>query len=316
MEVRAEDKYGDLRLSLKVLAANGSHRDLSSSRNLLGISAKYWCNTLSPMPCHRHFWVLSPNPRVSHESRGSILSFHQDFQTLQLKLVSRLPSSLFSYQVMSISIRPVTKEDEAALSKICLETSEAGKSGKDVHNYPSLPGEIYALPYVNVPNCVWGFVLVEKPTETSPPSDESVVGYTLGALDSRAFEAATAQTWWPPLKAKYAEGSLVAPQPTETDQRYIKSITNFPPASDAQIAFSPAHLHIDILESHQRKGWGQKLIGVAITHLKAKGLKAVWLGVDTRNKAAALFYERLGFRTFDGAPEGVLGITVEEWENK
>jgi len=217
---------------------------------------------------------------------------------------------------MPIFIRPVTKEDEAALSKICLETSEAGKSGRDVHNYPSLPGEVYALPYVNVPDCAWGFVLVEQPTETSPHSDEFVVGYTLGALDSRAFEAATAQTWWPPLKAKYAEVSLVALQPTETDQRYIKSIMNFPPASDAEIAYSPAHLHIDILESHQGKGWGKKLIGMAIKHLKEKGLKAVRLGMDPRNQAATLFYERLGFHTFDGAPEAVLGITVEEWENK
>lgn len=217
---------------------------------------------------------------------------------------------------MPIFIRPATKEDEAALSRICLETSETGKSGRGVHNYPSLPGEVYALPYVNVPDCVWGFVLAEKPTDASPPSDESVVGYTLGALDSRAFEAATAQTWWPALKAKYAEGSLAAPQPTEADEKYIKSIMDFPPASEAQIAFSPAHLHIDILESHQRKGWGKRLIGVAIRHLKEKGLNAVWLGMDPRNKAAALFYERLGFHAFDGAPEAVLGITVEEWENK
>lgn len=216
---------------------------------------------------------------------------------------------------MPIFIRPATKEDEGALSSICLETSEAGKSGRDVHNYPSLPGEVYALPYVNVLDCVWGFVLVEKPFETSLASDESVVGYTLGALDSRAFEAATAQTWWPPLKAKHAEGSLTAPLPTEADKRYIKSIMNFPPASEAQIAFSPAHLHIDILESHQRKGWGKKLIGVAIRHLKEKGLEAVWLGMDPRNKPAASFYGRLGFHTFNGAPEGVLGITVEEWEN-
>ncbi|KAF8138450.1 hypothetical protein EV363DRAFT_528376 [Boletus edulis] len=91
---------------------------------------------------------------------------------------------------------------------------------------------------------------------------------------------------------------------------------DFPPASEAQIAFSPAHLHIDILESHQRKGWGKRLIGTAIRHLKEKGLKAVWLGMDPRNKAAALFYERLGFHMFDGAPQAVLGITVEEWENK
>lgn len=233
--------------------------------------------------------------------REILFFFHTELHVCRLSL----------YRAMPIFIRPVTREDEAALSRICLETSEAGKSGRDVHNHPSLPGQIYALPYVNVPDCVWGFVLVDKPLETSPPSDESVVGYTLGALDSRAFERATAQTWWPPLKTEYAEESLT---PTEADKRYIKSIMNFPPASDAQIAFSPAHLHIDILESHQRKGWGRMLIETAIRHLKEKGLKAVWLGMDPRNKAAASFYQRLGFHSFDGAPEAVLGITVEEWE--
>lgn len=217
---------------------------------------------------------------------------------------------------MPTFIRPVTKADEAALSQICLETSEAGKSGRHVHNYPSLPGEVYALPYVNVLDCVWGFVLVEKPLEASLPSDESIVGYILGALDSRAFESATARTWWPSLKIKYAEGSLTTPQPTETDERYIRSIMDFPPASEAQITFSPAHLHVDIMESHQRKGWGKRLIGTAIRHLKNKGLQAVWLGMDPQNKAATLFYERLGFHTFNGAPKNVLGITVEEWESK
>ncbi|KIJ20283.1 hypothetical protein PAXINDRAFT_67101 [Paxillus involutus ATCC 200175] len=216
---------------------------------------------------------------------------------------------------MPVFIRPVTKDDEAALSKVCLETSEAGKSGRDFHNYPSLPGEVYALPYVNISGCVWGFVLVDKPSESSPPSEESVVGYTLGALDTRAFEEAAAQTWWPPLVAKYTE-PRASPEPTETDRRYIKTLNNFPPASEAQIAFSPAHLHIDILESHQRKGWGRRLIGTAIRHLKGKGLKGVWLGMDPRNKSAATFYERLGFHAFEGAAEAVVGITVEEWEKK
>ncbi|KAF9226594.1 acyl-CoA N-acyltransferase [Gyrodon lividus] len=216
---------------------------------------------------------------------------------------------------MPVFIRPVTKDDEAALSKICLETCEAGKSGKDLHNYPSLPGEVHALPYVNVPGCVWGFVLADKPSECSPPSEESVVGYTLGALDTCAFEGATARTWWPPLKAKYTE-PLSLPEPTETDRKCIKTINTFPPASEAQIAFSPAHLHINILESHQKKGWGRKLIGTAIRHLKERGLTGVWLGMDPRNKNAATFYERLGFYAFEGAPEGVVGITVERWEKK
>ncbi|KIJ70089.1 hypothetical protein HYDPIDRAFT_23232 [Hydnomerulius pinastri MD-312] len=207
-------------------------------------------------------------------------------------------------------IRPATKADQEALSYICLKTSAAGNDGTPLHNYPSLPGEIYALPYVNL-DSVWGFVLVDKPSEDA---EEKVVGYTLGALNTPEFEASAAAEWWGPLQTKYA--SLTSPPPTEQDKKYISTINAFPPASPAQLAFSPAHLHIDILEAYQGKGWGKKLIGRAIAHLKEQGLEGVWLGMDPANKRAASFYQHLGFSTFEGAPDSVVGIKVREWQEK
>lgn len=206
---------------------------------------------------------------------------------------------------MAPIIRPATKADESALSNICLLTANAGTSSEHLHSHPALPGLIYALPYLNLES-TWGFVLDD---------DGEVVGYTLGAFDTRKFEESAEAGWWPSLKAHYRpllEDSDAAL--TAADRTYINTIMSFPRASDAMMAFAPAHLHIDILPSHQRHGWGRKLIARAMDNLKENGVKSVWLGMDPKNTEAAAFYGRLGFRNLEGAKEGILGITVQEWE--
>ncbi|KAG1759812.1 acyl-CoA N-acyltransferase [Suillus occidentalis] len=206
---------------------------------------------------------------------------------------------------MAPIIRPATKADESALSNICLLTANAGTSAKHLHSHPALPGLIYALPYLNLES-TWGFVLDD---------DGEVVGYILGAFDTRKFEESAEAGWWPSLKAQYRpllEGSDAAL--TAADRTYINTIISIPRASDAMMAFAPAHLHIDILPSHQRQGWGRKLIARAMDNLKENGVKSVWLGMDPKNTEAAAFYGQLGFKKLEGAEDGILGITVQEWE--
>jgi ribosomal protein S18 acetylase RimI-like enzyme len=207
--------------------------------------------------------------------------------------------------IMAPIIRPATKADEAALSNLCLLTSNAGTSAKDLHADPALPGLIFSLPYVNLES-TWSFVLDDN---------GEVVGYVVGAFDTRKFEESAVVNWWPLLQARY--GPLLQDPDAEltaADRKYINMIMAVPRASDAEIAFAPAHLHINILPSHQRQGWGRKLIGRAVEHLKENEIKKVWLGMDTRNIDAAMFYERLGFRKVEGAQDGVVGITVQQWE--
>ncbi|KAG0709768.1 acyl-CoA N-acyltransferase [Suillus ampliporus] len=204
---------------------------------------------------------------------------------------------------MAPIIRPATKADEAALSNICLLTANAGTSSKDLHTHPALPGLIYSLPYVNLES-TWGFVLDDE---------GEVVGYILGAFDTRKFEESAETEWWPLLKERYGP-LLQDPNAalTAADRTYINTLMAFPRASDAQMTFAPAHLHIDILPSHQRQGWGRRLMGRAIENLKENGIQSVWLGMDPRNTEAAVFYGRLGFRKVEGTQEGIMGITVQE----
>ena len=197
--------------------------------------------------------------------------------------------------------------DEAALSKICLLTSDAGKSGETLHDYPELPGLVFAVPYVKLPH-TWGFVMERDDTK-------EVVGYILGATDTRAFEKAARETWWPSLTPKYPTEGENKIAGKAADERYAKLISNMDVTKQECMDFSPAHLHINILEDYQRKGWGRKLIGRAVEHLRDEaGLDGVFLGLDVRNTGARTFYERLGFGRWNGAPEHSVGLKFADWQ--
>lgn len=76
----------------------------------------------------------------------------------------------------------MAQADEAPLSKICLLTCDAGKSGETLDGYPEVPGLLYAVPYVKPPH-TWGVAMEREDTK-------EVVGYILGATDTRAFKKA------------------------------------------------------------------------------------------------------------------------------
>ncbi|KAH8830464.1 acyl-CoA N-acyltransferase [Flagelloscypha sp. PMI_526] len=200
-------------------------------------------------------------------------------------------------------IRKAEERDAPLLSRICLLTAEAGKSAADLHEFGELPGLVFAVPYVKVPH-TWGFVLVD---DTDSSAGDKVVGYILGAKDTRAYETYTKEHWWPPLAAKYPPSSMTK----EADVKYAKFLENMFVASDACISFAPAHMHIDILEEYQRQGWGRKLIERGVEFLKSEGVNGVWLGMDPRNLDARKFYDKLGFNTVEGADENVVGL---KWE--
>ncbi|KAI5123438.1 hypothetical protein M0805_006143 [Coniferiporia weirii] len=216
-------------------------------------------------------------------------------------------------------IRRARKEDAPALSRICLLTGDAGGSAESLHTHGELPGLVYALPYVLVPHTA-GFVLARKgPTDTDVDADE-VVGYLLLALDTRAFEAAAEREWYPPLRAKYPKPAEGAPPPvcnpelTDADKRFISLLHAPAAAPEACVAFSPVHLHIDILPEGQRQGWGRRLIDAAVTYLRdEQGQQRLWLGMDPRNADAGRFYARLGFKPIEGAPENCVGLSFSEW---
>ncbi|KAK1229510.1 hypothetical protein PQX77_007398, partial [Marasmius sp. AFHP31] len=112
--------------------------------------------------------------------------------------------------------------------------------------------------------------------------------------------------WWPPLAEKYPPS--IAKKPA--DEKYMKFLQKMFRAPEENIAFAAAHLHINILETHQKKGLGRKMIERAVEYLKGENVEGngVWLGMDPRNDNARKFYERMGFKPIEGVPDTNVGL--------
>ncbi|KAI0307310.1 acyl-CoA N-acyltransferase [Multifurca ochricompacta] len=217
---------------------------------------------------------------------------------------------------MSFTIRPVVSADTLALSRICLLTGDAGQSAEPLHRHPELPGLAWALPYVLLPSEIahtWGFVLVDDAVPDEDHTTKAIKGYIVGASDTRAYESATNLEWWPDLRVRFPLKSD-GEKRTKADQKYIDLLHRGPdPALEACLAVSTAHMHINLLPEVQRRGWGRKLIGYAVNHLRGQGIGAVWLGIDKRNTAAMNFYEKLGFKGINGAPNNLMALELNTW---
>ncbi|KAI0347524.1 acyl-CoA N-acyltransferase [Trametopsis cervina] len=220
-------------------------------------------------------------------------------------------------------LRDATAADSPALSRICLLTADAGVSAEPLHSAGELPGLMYAEPYVHLPEC-HGFVLVDPSKERQ--TGGQVVGYILTAFDTRGFEQSRLTSWFPPYLEKYPLSAIDAEATEDTpahlrdltpqDKHYICTIHNPHTAEDSQIAFSPAHLHIDILPEYQRLGWGKKMIGRLVKYLSdEKDLDSLWLGMDPRNASAKKFYLRLGFKEIPNTPVGTVGLKFIDWRD-
>lgn len=233
---------------------------------------------------------------------------------IDIKLNPRMAEPNLSSSASGVYIRRATQADSRSLSHICLLTGDAGVSAEALHDFGELIGLMYAEPYVHLP-AAFGFVIVD------PSKDDAVVGYVLGTADTRAFEAQADETWYPAARARYPytdpPTNPVDPSKPlkEADARYIKNIHNPPHSPGINVAFSPAHLHIDILPEYQRQGLGRRLIAEAIKYLREeKGLERLWLGLDPRNVGARRFYERLGFIPIERAAEGVMGLDFKDFK--
>jgi len=199
---------------------------------------------------------------------------------------------------MSPAIRKATVADTDALFRICLLTANAGKSAEELHDFPELPGLTFAVPYLTR-KATFAYVLEEEDTK-------EVVGYVVGSHDTREYEQDVHENWFPVHAVRYLYGSpLDKPDIKKGDRLYLDRFHNPKDykACEESVAFSSAHLHINVLEKYQRKGWGKRMIGKAVEWLKEKGVDGVCVGVDERNEQAKKFYKKIGFEGI----EGVLG---------
>jgi ribosomal protein S18 acetylase RimI-like enzyme len=179
-------------------------------------------------------------------------------------------------------VRPYAPADLDQLYEICLRTADAGEDATPLVADRRLFGEVYAAPYG---------VLEPEHAFVVDNGAGKAVGYVLGALDSRAFEARCEEEWWPPLRARHPIGSGA----TGMDELLIALLHHRHLADDAVVADHPSHLHIDLLPEAQRGGWGRALMERLHDALRADGSPGVHLGVSARNHRAIGFYAHLGY---------------------
>lgn len=183
-------------------------------------------------------------------------------------------------------IRPARPDDESGAYHVCMKTGDHGKDGEPFYREdPDALGRIFVGPYL----------AFEPELSLILEDDQGICGYALGAFDSRTFYDRYEREWRPKLCARY-------PAPTGDPATWsrVQAVYSWYHSPDyfcpEPYAAYPSHLHIDLLERAQGRGFGRKMMEQVMEELRRRGSPGAHLGVSILNKPAPGFYQRLGFR--------------------
>lgn len=171
---------------------------------------------------------------------------------------------------MAVIIRKYKPSDREACQNICIATAapERVKTEKQQKTLAC----IYSDSYVDFSENIC-FVAEDE--------EKGVVGYILCAPDTKAYCRNALKNHILPLFKTAPVDALLAMG--EFAAFCVLSIKH------------PAHMHIDILESHQRMGLGTQLVNTLLAALKEQNCKGLFLITDTGNKKGPQFYNKYGF---------------------
>jgi ribosomal protein S18 acetylase RimI-like enzyme len=192
-------------------------------------------------------------------------------------------------------VRPFRAEDVAAVYDACLRTGLEGGDATGCYADPDLLGHVWAGP----------FLAIEPEHCLVVEDDDGVAGYSVATSDTRRFEAACEERWWPALRPRH-DDPPDGDRGTWSRDEVLAHLVHHPPvAPDAVVAEHPAHLHVDLLPRLQGRGIGRQLMTAMFALLAADGATGVHLGVGPGNTRALGFYDRLGFTELLRAPHVV-----------
>ncbi len=191
-------------------------------------------------------------------------------------------------------IRPATPADQAGTYYVCLKTGNFGKDGEPFYrDDPDALGRIFVGPYL-VYEPEYSLVLEDK---------DGICGYAFGSFDSKAFYARYEKEWRPKLCAQF-------PMPTGDPATWTRAQTvhSWYHSPDYTMpepyAVYPSHLHIDLMDRAQGRGFGRRMIEMIMEKLRQNGSPGAHLGVSMLNTPAYGFYIRLGFKDLLRVGEG------------
>ncbi|WP_253774520.1 GNAT family N-acetyltransferase [Goodfellowiella coeruleoviolacea] len=191
------------------------------------------------------------------------------------------------------TIRPYRPTDRAALYDICVRTGHEGGDARHLYPDHDLLPTLFAGPYAHL----------EPDLAFVVDDGDRAVGYIVGTADTATFVHRFRTEWLPTVIDRYPP--LTAP-PTSPSEEMIDLLHRPERMLVPELVDYPAHLHIDLLPSHQRAGHGRALMTRLLAALAERGVPAVHLGMVTANTAARAFYDRLGFHPIPVADAGPL----------
>ncbi|WP_189080632.1 GNAT family N-acetyltransferase [Mangrovihabitans endophyticus] len=180
------------------------------------------------------------------------------------------------------TIRRYRHADHDAVYDICVRTAAAGGDARGAYAHDDLMPDLFAGPYLHLEPDL-AFVLAEG---------DRAVGYVVGTADTAAFVRAYRTRWIPRLADRYPAPS----RPPATPDEEMIALHHRPERMLLpELAGYPAHLHIDLLPSHQGAGHGRRLLKTFLAAAARAGAPALHIGMVTANTRARGFYDRLGF---------------------
>lgn len=195
-------------------------------------------------------------------------------------------------------IRAYRPSDRDAVYDVCVRTAAAGGDARGRYSSDDLMPDIFAGPYLELEPEL-AFVLDDG---------ERAVGYVLGTADTARWAAEHRARWLPQVADRYP----AVPEPGTPEERLVDLLHHPERNIHPELADYPAHLHIDLLPSHQGAGHGRALIRTFLGALRGRGVAKVHLGMAPDNAGARAFYERLGFHELPHGDDVVfLGLSTD-----
>lgn len=183
-------------------------------------------------------------------------------------------------------IRDARPGDEAGAYHVCLKTGNFGQDGEPFYrDDPDALGRIFVGPYL----------AFEPEFSLILEDDQGICGYALGALESRTFFDRYEGEWRPKLCAQFPDPG--GDPSTWTRSQMVHSWYHHPDYTCPEpYAEYPSHLHIDLLDRAQGRGFGRTMLNQVMDRLRLRGSPGAHLGVSLMNVPAQGFYRKLGFQ--------------------
>lgn len=181
-------------------------------------------------------------------------------------------------------VRSYRPDDAEAVAEICVRTADAGGDATGMYEDESILNDLFAAPYAALDPDL-AFVLDD--------GSGRAVGYILGTHDTVRFAERFRDEWLPSVAHRHSAAPTDAPQGPDELMAWLLHHPErlLVPGLETY----PAHLHIDVLPSHQGRGHGSALLDRFVRELAKRSVPALHVGMLTANKPARLFYDRRGF---------------------